>query len=159
MPRFFGSFIPKLGDLDSRLGGCGHVSSVTYFSNLLEDKDRRLKIKLTLSLMLRVNLRLEGYSIWSASLIAPRIKKIGQLLGASAPHSLDTAKEVLGGHLQDEVRENSKTPSEVLGRLQYSATKSLEACQTQAHGLSTWHTSPRIRDRIWLMPYICCNYS
>jgi hypothetical protein len=23
MPRFFGSFIPKLGDLDSRLEGCG----------------------------------------------------------------------------------------------------------------------------------------
>jgi hypothetical protein len=51
----------------------GHVSA-TYFSNLLEDKDRRFKIKLTLSLILRVNLRLEGYSIWSASLIAPYIK-------------------------------------------------------------------------------------
>jgi hypothetical protein len=23
MPQFFGSFIPKLGDLDSRLEGCG----------------------------------------------------------------------------------------------------------------------------------------
>jgi hypothetical protein len=31
----------------------GHVSSSTYFLNLLEDKDRRLKIKLTLSLILR----------------------------------------------------------------------------------------------------------
>jgi hypothetical protein len=29
----------------------GHASA-TYFSNLLEDKDRRLKIKLTLSLIL-----------------------------------------------------------------------------------------------------------
>jgi hypothetical protein len=38
----------------------GHVSSVTYFSILLEDKDRRLKIKLTLSLILRVKLRLGG---------------------------------------------------------------------------------------------------
>jgi hypothetical protein len=83
MPRFFRSFIPKLGDLESRLGSCGtRVSSATYFSNLLEDKDRRLKIKLTLSLILRVNLRLGGYSIWSASLIAPYIKKTGQLLGA-----------------------------------------------------------------------------
>jgi hypothetical protein len=53
----------------------GHVSSVTYFSNLLEDKDKRLKITLTLSLILRVNLRLRGYSIWSASLIAPHIKE------------------------------------------------------------------------------------
>jgi hypothetical protein len=43
-------------------------------------------------------------------------------------------KEVLGRHLQDEVRENSKTPSEVLRRLQYSTTKSSEACQTRAHG-------------------------
>jgi hypothetical protein len=82
MPRFFGSLIPKLRDLDSRLGGCGTRVISDLFSNLLEDKDRRLKIKLTLSLILRVNLRLEGYSIWSASLIAPHIKKIGQLLEA-----------------------------------------------------------------------------
>jgi hypothetical protein len=33
-------------------GAAGHVSSVTYFSSMLEDKDRRLKIKLTLSLIL-----------------------------------------------------------------------------------------------------------
>jgi hypothetical protein len=51
------------------------VSSAIYFSNLLEDKDRRLNTKLTLSLILRVNLRLGGYSIWSASSIAPQIKK------------------------------------------------------------------------------------
>jgi hypothetical protein len=38
----------------------GHVLLLTYFSNLLKDKDRRLKIKLTLSLILRVNLRLGG---------------------------------------------------------------------------------------------------
>jgi hypothetical protein len=57
------------------------VSSATYFSNLLEDKDGRLKIKLTLILILRVKLRLEGYSIWSAILIAPKIKKTGKLLG------------------------------------------------------------------------------
>jgi hypothetical protein len=64
MPRLFGSFIPNL-----------------YFSNLLEDKDRTLKIKLilkiklTLSLILRVNLRLAGYSIWSVSLITPHVNK------------------------------------------------------------------------------------
>jgi hypothetical protein len=48
----------------------------------LTEKDRRLKIKLTISLILRINLKLGGYSIWSASLIAPHIKKTGQLLGA-----------------------------------------------------------------------------
>jgi hypothetical protein len=26
-------------------------------------------------------------------------------------------------------------------------------------GLCTWRTSLRIRDGIWPMPYICCNYS
>jgi hypothetical protein len=51
------------------------VSSATYFSNLLKDKDRKLKTKLTLSLILRVNLRLRGYYIWSASLITPHIKE------------------------------------------------------------------------------------
>jgi hypothetical protein len=61
--------------MDSRLGGAGHVSSVTYFLNLLEDKDRGLKTKLTLSLILQVNLMLRGYSIWSASLITPHIKE------------------------------------------------------------------------------------
>jgi hypothetical protein len=53
-------------DLDSRLGGCGtRVISV----------DRIFKTKLTLSLILRVNLRLGGYSIWSASSITPHIKE------------------------------------------------------------------------------------
>jgi hypothetical protein len=70
----------NLGIWTQGSGAAGHVLSATYFSNLLEDKDRRLKIKLTLSLILRVNLRLGGYSIWSASLIAPHIKKTGQLL-------------------------------------------------------------------------------
>jgi hypothetical protein len=82
MPRFFGSFISNLGDWIQGSRAAEHLSSATYFSNLLEHKDRRLKIKLTLSLILRVNLRLGGYSIWSASLIAPHIKKTGQLLGA-----------------------------------------------------------------------------
>jgi hypothetical protein len=52
MPRFFASFILNLGDLDSRLGGYGTLVISDYFSNLLEDKDRRLKIKLTLTLIL-----------------------------------------------------------------------------------------------------------
>jgi hypothetical protein len=73
--RFFGPFIPKLGVWIRGSGAAGHVSSMTYFSNLLEDKDRRLKIELTLSLILRVNLKLGGYSIWSASSTASYIKE------------------------------------------------------------------------------------
>jgi hypothetical protein len=45
------------------------------FFKFLEDKDGRFKTNLTLSLILRFNLRLEGYFIWSASLIAPRTKE------------------------------------------------------------------------------------
>jgi hypothetical protein len=53
MPRFFGSFIPKPWGFGFKgSGATGHVSSVNYFSKLLEDKDRRLKIKLILVLIL-----------------------------------------------------------------------------------------------------------
>jgi hypothetical protein len=72
----------NLGIWIQGLRAVGHMSSATYFSNLLEDKDRRLKIKLTVSLILQVNRRLGGYSIWNVSLIAPHLKKTGQLLGA-----------------------------------------------------------------------------
>jgi hypothetical protein len=75
-------FYSKLGDLDSRLGGCGTRVISDLFSNMLEDKDKRFKIKLTLGPILQVNLDLGGYYIWSASLIAPHIKKTRQLLGA-----------------------------------------------------------------------------
>jgi hypothetical protein len=72
------SLEPLFQTLGIRIQGSGaaeHVSLVIYFLNLLEDKGRRLKIKLTISLILRVNLRLGGYSIWSTSLITPHIKR------------------------------------------------------------------------------------
>jgi hypothetical protein len=75
MSPFFGPFFSKPWDLDSRLGGCGTRVIDGLFFNFLEDKDRRFKTNLTLSLILRFNLGLGGYSIWSASLIAPHIKE------------------------------------------------------------------------------------
>ena len=48
-------------------GAAGHVSSMVYFSKFWKIKTRRLKIDLTLSLILRFNLRLGGYSIWRVS--------------------------------------------------------------------------------------------
>ena len=45
----------------------GYVSSTAYFSNFWKIQARRLKTEVTLSLILRFNLRLGGYSIWSAS--------------------------------------------------------------------------------------------
>jgi hypothetical protein len=94
------------------------VSSATCFSNLLEDKNRRLKIELTLSLILHVNLRLGGYSIWSASLIAPHIKEDNysrhEHLTASMQsrkYSKDTFKMKFG-ELEDAFR-STRTPAVV----------------------------------------------
>jgi hypothetical protein len=53
---------------------------MAYSLNPLEDKERRFKTNLTFSLILRFNLRLGGYSIWSAIFIAPHIKEDLKLL-------------------------------------------------------------------------------
>jgi hypothetical protein len=58
----FNPLFQTLGIWIQSSGAARHVSPVTYFSNLLEDKDKRLKTKLTVSLILRVNLRLEATS-------------------------------------------------------------------------------------------------
>jgi hypothetical protein len=67
----------------------GHVSSTVYFLNFWKISIR-FKTNLTLSLILRINLRLGGYSIWSASFIAPHIKedlKTNQGMSTSQPRS------------------------------------------------------------------------
>ena len=56
----------KLRNLNSRLEGCQICASEIYFSNFLENKEGK-KTEVTLNLILRFNLRLGGYSIWSAS--------------------------------------------------------------------------------------------
>jgi hypothetical protein len=67
-------FKPK--DLDSRRGGCRiRVINGLFFKFSWKIKTGRFKTNLTLSLILRFNLRLGGYSIWSASVIASHIKK------------------------------------------------------------------------------------
>ena len=63
----FGSLIPNLGIWIQGSGAAGYVSSTAYFSNSWRIRTRRLMTELTLSLILRFNLRLGGYSIWSAS--------------------------------------------------------------------------------------------
>jgi hypothetical protein len=65
----------KPWDLDSRLGGWRTRVIDGLFFEFLEDKERRFKTNLTLSLILRFNLRLGGYSMWSASLTALHIKE------------------------------------------------------------------------------------
>ena len=75
----------KWRDLNSRLGGCGICASEIYFSIFLENKEEK-KTEVTLSLILRLNLRLGGYSIWSASTSRTIYD---QDFRAWAPHSLE----------------------------------------------------------------------
>ena len=59
----FGSLIPNLGIWIQGSGAAGYVSSTAYFKKFLKIQARRLKTEVTLSLILRFNLRLGGYSI------------------------------------------------------------------------------------------------
>ena len=83
----------KSWNLNSRLGGCGIRVVDGLFFKFLKIQARRLKTEVTLSLILRFNLRLGGYSIWSASTSRTISEK---KFGARAPHSLDAAREVFG---------------------------------------------------------------
>jgi hypothetical protein len=68
------------------------------FQNLF-GRQRRFKTNLTLSLILRFNLRLGGYSICSAIFIASHTEDYFwrfKLLRAWAPHSLKAVRKVLG---------------------------------------------------------------
>jgi hypothetical protein len=60
MPPLFGSFFKTLGFGFKAWGPVEHVSSMAYFLNFLEDKERRFKTNLTLSLILRFNVRLRA---------------------------------------------------------------------------------------------------
>jgi hypothetical protein len=77
MPRLFGSFFFKPWDLDSRLEGCmlRDTCHQRLIFKFFEDKSERFKTNLTLILILRFNLRLEDYSMWSVSFIASYIKE------------------------------------------------------------------------------------
>jgi hypothetical protein len=86
-----------------------------FSKSISKTKERRFKTNWSLSLILRFNLRLGGYSIWSAIFIAAC--------------SLEAARKVLGRHIQGGVLKNSKMTSKVLGSLQYSATKRSRTCQ------------------------------
>jgi hypothetical protein len=105
----------------------GHVSSTTYFSNQPKDKDRRLKIELTLSLILRVYLKLEGYFIWSASLIAPHIKEDNY-----SGHEHLKASTQPRNYTKETFKMKFRRTRRCLQK--YSTMKSLGTCQTRVHG-------------------------
>jgi hypothetical protein len=141
-------------------GAAGHVLLATYFWNLLEDKDRRLKTKSTLSLILQVNLKLGDYPIWSASSIAPQIK---EHLTNYLRHEHLTASMQPRKYSEDAFKMES-------GRTRRCLQKYSEACSTRLQrarglvrpgptGLRTWPTSYRVRSGTWPAPYTGCNYS
>jgi hypothetical protein len=75
-PRLFRSFFSNLGTLDLRLEGCRTpIINILFSKFIWKIKTGRFKTNLTLNLILQFNLRLGGYSIWSASFIASHIKE------------------------------------------------------------------------------------
>ena len=91
IPNISSGATRSVRDFDLRLGGCGICASEIYFSNCLENNEW-MKTEVTLSLILRFNLRLKGYSIWSASTSRTIYD---QDLGAWAANSLEPP-QVLG---------------------------------------------------------------
>ena len=116
-----------------------HVTNDNFFqkvSNFTQKTERTLKTGMTLSLILRLNLRLGGYSIWSASTSRiifyqdfgglstsqPRInRKYLEDYSMYSKEGLEATRRMFG---QLEVLEDASPSTR---RLQDSATKSLEA--------------------------------
>jgi hypothetical protein len=107
-----GSFFQSL-DLDTRLGGCG-IRGIDYlfFRKYSKSKQRRLKTNLTLSLILQFNLRLRGYSIWSAIIHRTPYKRKNS--GHEHLIALMQIKDYSKRNFKTELRKKSKTASEVL---------------------------------------------
>jgi hypothetical protein len=108
MPRFLDPFSePK--DFGFKARGLQDTCHQLFiFRMYLKDKKRRFKTNLTLNLILRFNLRLGGYSIWSAIFHRTPYKRRLEAIRGIAPHSLDATKEVLEEDLQDGVSEEAK---------------------------------------------------
>jgi hypothetical protein len=141
-------------------GNEGHVSSVTYFSNLLEDKDKRLKIKLTLSLIFTSQHKTRGLLHMECEFNRTPCKR--------RPDNYSGHEHLTASTQPRKYSEN--TFKMKFGRTRRRLQKYSNACGTRLRrarrlvkpghtGLCMWCTSPRIRDGTWHMPYICCNYS
>ena len=137
-----------------KTGGCGIYVSKIYFSNFLENKEEK-KTEVTLSLILRFNLRLGGYSIWSASTSCTIYK---QDFGAWAPHSLGATK--ITWKTTRSTQKHSMRYSEHWKHLKMPS-KVLDACKTwlrrarglirpRAVGLLTGVECSRVRDSSWM---------
>jgi hypothetical protein len=155
MLQFFGSFIPNVRDLDSRL-----EAATTYFSNLLEDKDRRLKIKLTLSLILRVNLRLGSYSILECEFnCTPYKRRLDNYSG----HEHLTVSMQLSKYSEDTFKMKFGRTRRRLQKYSNARSTRLRRARGLVRpghmGLRMWRAFSRIWNGTWPTLYICCNYS
>ena len=147
IPNLCSGATHRIRDFDLRLGGIGICASEIYFSIFLENKKGK-KTEVTLSLILRFNLRLGGYSIWSASTSRTIYD---QDFGAWAPYSLGATTSTWRTTRWSRRRNPETTRRmfwllEVLDdalpstwRLQDSATKSSGACQTPDSGTAYRH--------------------
>jgi hypothetical protein len=101
-----------------------------YFSKIFDYKKRRFKTNLTLILILQFNLRLGGYSIWSAISSHPIQKKTQNYSGHEHLIASRQPKKYSKDAFKMEFQTKPKIASEELKSLQYSATKSSGAYQT-----------------------------
>ena len=136
----------KWRDLNSRLGGCGICALKIYFSIFLENIEGK-KTEVTLNLIMRFNLRLGGYSIWSASTsrtIYDQDLGLEHLTASEQPRVLGGLLDALEGRLRSKKKDvltiwstRRRRPSTRC--LQDSATKSSGACQTRDNGTAYRH--------------------
>ena len=133
----------SIRDFDLRLGGCEICASEIYFSIFLENR-----LKWPSAWILRFNLRLGGYSIWSASTSRTIYDQRFQGLSSSQPRSKQNYLEDYSTYLKEgpEATRRMFWLLEVLNdaqpstrRLQNSATKSSGACQTRNSGTAYRH--------------------
>jgi hypothetical protein len=125
------------------------------FQIYLEDKDRKVKSNLTVRLILWFNLRLKGYSIWSAIFIAPCIKE-------------DYSRYEHAIASRQSRKYSEDTFNTMFGRTQRRLQKYTKGCSARllrarglvrlgATGLHTWQEYSRIRDVACPIPYTCCT--
>ena len=134
-------------DFDLRHGSCGICALEIYFSIFLKNNKGK-KTEVTLSLILRVNLRLGGYSIWSASTLRTiYMIKISGFEHLTASKQLEVLEELLDVS-EGRDRSNQKDVLTTCStrrrppstrRLQDSAMKSSGACQTRGSGTAHRH--------------------
>ena len=131
------------------------------FQILWKIKKKKKKTEVTLSLILRFNLRLGAYSIWSAS---TSCTIYNQDFGAWAPHSLE-ANGSIWRTTRRIWRTNQKQPEGCSDYLKYLKTpcQVLDACRTQlrrarglvrpgAAELLTVMEYSRVESTVWVHP-------